>query len=75
MHATLTNPWAGSTAANPLAIALTAPLIAALGARTIMAGGLLWLVVSTIALTALSTAVRDPVPSGDQSADAADVNS
>ncbi|HWM99287.1 MAG TPA: hypothetical protein VNO54_19780, partial [Streptosporangiaceae bacterium] len=66
---------AGSTAANPLAIALTAPLIAALGARTIMAGGLLWLVVSTIALTALSTAVRDPVPSGDQSADAADVNS
>jgi hypothetical protein len=39
-----------------------------------MAGGLLWLVVSTTALTAL-TAIRDPTPSGDHSADAADVNS
>jgi hypothetical protein len=65
---------AGSTVANPLAIALTAPLIAALGARTILAGGLLWLVVSTTALTA-RTAFRDPMPSGDQNADAADVNS
>lgn len=45
--------------ANPLAIAVTAPLIALLGARTIMAGGLLWLAVSTTALTAL-TAIRDP---------------
>jgi len=65
---------ASGAVANPLAIALTAPLIAALGARTIMAGGLLWLVVSTTALTAL-TAIRDPMPSGDHSADAADVNS
>jgi hypothetical protein len=45
--------------ANPLAIAVTAPLIALLGTRTIMAGGLLWLAVSTTALTAL-TAIRDP---------------
>jgi MFS family permease len=45
--------------ANPLAIAVTAPLIALLGARTIMAGGLLWLAVSTTALTAL-TAIRGP---------------
>jgi hypothetical protein len=65
---------ASGALANPLAIALTAPLIAALGARTIMAGGLLWLVVSTTALTAL-TAIGDPMASGDQSADAADVNS
>ena len=55
---------AGGAVANPLAIALTAPLIALLGARAIMAGGLLWLVVSTTALTAL-TAIRDPMPSGD----------
>jgi hypothetical protein len=48
---------AGGALANPLAIALTAVGIAALGARTILAGGLLWLVVSTIALTAL-TAIR-----------------
>jgi hypothetical protein len=53
---------AGGALANSLAIALTAPLIAALGARTIMAGGLLWLVVSTTALTAL-TAIRDPMSS------------
>jgi hypothetical protein len=39
-----------------------------------MAGGLLWLVVSTIALSFL-TAIRDPMPSGDQNADAADVSS
>src|SRR2546423_5651521 len=58
--------------ANPLAIAVTAPLITVLGARTIMAGGLLWLAVSTTALTAL-TAIRDPMLSGDQSADTADV--
>ena len=51
---------AGGALANPLAIAVTAPLIAVLGARTIMAGGLLWLVVSTIALTSL-TAIRDPM--------------
>ncbi|HEX5302127.1 MAG TPA: MFS transporter [Streptosporangiaceae bacterium] len=50
---------AGSAVANPLAIALTAPLIAVLGARTIMAGGLLWLAASTTALTALTT-IRDP---------------
>jgi predicted MFS family arabinose efflux permease len=50
---------ASGTLANPLAIALTAPLIAALGVRTIMAGGLLWLVISTTALTAV-TAIRDP---------------
>jgi hypothetical protein len=65
---------AGSAVANPLAIALTAPLIAVLGTRTIMAGGLLWLAVSTTALTAL-TVIRDPVPTGDRSADAADVKS
>jgi MFS family permease len=65
---------ASGTLANPLAIAVTAPLIAALGARTIMAGGLLWLIVSTIALTAL-TVIRDPMASGDQSADAAGANS
>jgi MFS family permease len=65
---------ASGALANPLAIALTAPLIAALGARTILAGGLLWLVVSTTALTAL-TAIRNPMPSGDHSADAADVDS
>lgn len=65
---------ASGALANPLAIALTAALITALGARTIMAGGLLWLVVSTIALTAL-TAIRDPMAADDQSADAADVNS
>ena len=65
---------ASGTVANPLAIALTAPLIAALGARTILAGGLLWLAVSTTALTAL-TAIRDPMPSGDHRAHAADVNS
>jgi predicted MFS family arabinose efflux permease len=65
---------ASGAVANPLAIAVTAPLIAALGARTIMAGGLLWLVASTTALTAL-TAIRDPLPSGDHSADAADVDS
>ena len=45
---------ASGALANPLAIALTAPLIAALGTRTIMAGSLLWLVVSTAALTALT---------------------
>jgi MFS family permease len=56
---------ASSALANPLAIALTAPLIAALGTRTIMVGGLLWLVVSTIALTAL-TAIRDPMASGSK---------
>ena len=65
---------AGSAVANPLAIAVTAPLIAVLGTRTIMAGGLLWLAISTTALTAL-TAIRDPVPTGDRSADAADVKS
>jgi MFS family permease len=54
---------AGSAVANPLAIAVTAPLIAVLGARTILAGGLLWLAVSTTALMTL-TAIRDPVPSG-----------
>jgi MFS family permease len=54
---------ASGALANPLAIALTAPLIAGLGARTILAGGLLWLVVSTTALTAL-TAIRDPMSSG-----------
>jgi MFS family permease len=54
---------ASGALANPLAIALTAPLIAALGARTIMAGGLLWLVVSTTALTAL-TVIRDPMAPG-----------
>jgi uncharacterized membrane protein len=43
---------AGGALANPLAVAATAPLIAVLGARTIMAGGVLWLVVSTIALAA-----------------------
>ena len=64
---------AGSAVANPLAIALTVPLIAVLGTRTIMAGGLLWLAVSTTALTAL-TVIRDPAPTGDRSADAADVN-
>jgi hypothetical protein len=53
---------AGGAVANPVAIALTAPLIAALGARTILAGGLLWLVVSTIALT-VRTAIRDPMAS------------
>lgn len=58
---------ASGALANPLAIAITAPLIAALGARTIMAGGLLWLVASTIALTAL-TAIRDPMASDDQNA-------
>jgi MFS family permease len=56
---------ASGALANPLAIAATAPLVAALGARTILAGGLLWLVVSTTALTAL-IAIRDPMPSGDQ---------
>jgi hypothetical protein len=65
---------AGSAVANPLAIALAAPVIAALGARTILAGGLLWLVASTTALT-VRTAIRDPIASDDQSADAADVNS
>jgi MFS family permease len=65
---------AGSAVANPLAIALTVPLIAVLGARTILAGGLLWLAVSTTALTAL-TAIRDPVPSGYPGTDAADANS
>ena len=50
---------AGNAVASPLAIAATAPLIALLGARTIMAGGLLWLAVSTTALTVL-TAIRDP---------------
>jgi MFS family permease len=50
---------AGGAVANPLAIAVTAPLTAVLGARTIMAGGLLWLAVSTAVLTAL-TAIRDP---------------
>jgi hypothetical protein len=65
---------ASGALANPLGIALTTPMIAALGARTIMAGGLLWLFISTIALTAL-TAIRDPMASDDQSADAADVNS
>lgn len=64
---------AGGAVANPLAIAVTAPLTAVLGARTIMAGGLLWLAGSTTALTVL-TAIRDPMPVGDQSADAADVN-
>jgi hypothetical protein len=49
---------AASAMANPLAIALTAPLIAILGARTILAGGLLWLVVSTTALTALTAIGR-----------------
>ncbi len=68
---------AGSTVANPLAIGLAAPLIAATGARTILAGGLVWLVVSTIALTALIalTVIRDPVASDDQDAAAEDVNS
>jgi predicted MFS family arabinose efflux permease len=50
---------ASGALANPLAITLTAPLVAALGARTIMAGGLLWLLLSTTVLTAL-TAIRDP---------------
>jgi MFS family permease len=50
---------ASGTLANPVAIALTTPLIAALGARTIMAGGVLWLVASTIALTVV-TANRHP---------------
>jgi hypothetical protein len=61
---------ASGALANPLAIALTAPLIALLRARTIMAGGLLWLIASTTALTAL-TAIRDPMPSGDHGAEAA----
>ena len=65
---------AGSAVANPLAIAVTAPLIAVLGTRTIMAGGLLWLAVSTTALTVL-TVIRDPVPTGDRSAEVADVKS
>lgn len=44
---------ASGALANPLGIALTGPVIAVLGARTIMAGGLLWLVISTTALSAL----------------------
>jgi MFS family permease len=55
---------ASGALANPLAIALTAPLIAALGARTIMAGGLLWLVVSTTALTAVTARPRRPPSAG-----------
>jgi Transmembrane secretion effector len=63
---------ASGALANPLAIALTAPLIAVLGARTLMAGGLLWLVISTSALTAF-TAIRDPATPDGQSADGAGV--
>jgi len=55
---------ASGALANPVAIALTAPLIAVLGASTIMAGGLLWLVLSTTALTAL-TAMREPTACDD----------
>jgi hypothetical protein len=50
---------ASGALANPVAIALTAPLIAVLGARTIMAGGVLRLVVSTVALTALTAICRE----------------
>lgn len=57
---------AGGALANPLAIALTAPLIAALGVRAIMVGGLLWLVSSTTALIVV-TAIRD-AKTGNQSA-------
>jgi predicted MFS family arabinose efflux permease len=65
---------ASSALANPLAIALTAALIAPLGPRAILAGGLLWLVVSTTAQTAL-TAIRDPMAPGRHGADTAGVDS